>query len=64
MVNLGITNKMDSLVKELSDKECLVQLLLDLNTPIGQRKLSEEAKYCLGRVMSGGLIQKILNSND
>ena len=55
---------MDDLVKELSDKECLVQLLLDLNTPIGQRKLSEEAKYCLGRVMSGGLIQKILNSND
>lgn len=64
MVNLGITNKMDELLKELSDKECLVQLLLDLNTPIGQRKLSKEAKYCLGRVMSGSWLQKILNSND
>lgn len=61
---MGTTNKMDKLVKELSDKECLIQLLLDLNTPIGQRKLSKEAKYCLDRVMSGGWIQKILDIND
>ena len=52
------------LLDSMSDEECFITMMKELNTPIMRRHLSDDLKYCIMRVLKNEKVSEFMSNYD
>ena len=52
------------LLDSMSDEECFITIMKQLNTPIMRRQLSDDLKYCIMRVLKNEKVSELMSNYD
>ena len=52
------------LLDSMSDEECFITMMKQLNTPIMRRQLSDDLNYCIMRVLKNEKVRELMDNYD
>ena len=52
------------LLDSMSDEECFITMMKELNTPIMRRHFSDDLKYCIMRVLKNEKVSELMSNYD
>ena len=52
------------LLDSMSDEECFITMMKQLNTPIMRRHLSDDLNYCIMRVLKNEKVRELMDNYD
>ena len=52
------------LLNSMSDEECFITMMKQLNTPIMRRHLSDDLNYCIMRVLKNEKVSELMSNYD
>ena len=52
------------LLDSMSDEECFITMMKELNTPIMRHHLSDDLKYCIMRVLKNEKVSELMSNYD
>ena len=66
MFNFYIINEIEDkeLLDSMSDEECFITIMKQLNTPIMRRQLSDDLNYCIMRVLKNEKVRELMDNYD